>query len=378
MSLVNLEDGYKIEEDKDGLLWVTTPRGLQFPHATRLGTKVCEKLEKNKNVHYRFMTLYPCVKEWLETFESDASKRGYATSLLDFCIFSDMTPKEFGELWRTTDNILKARAIATKWVRSRVKISANKAYAGACALKSFFRIYSSGFLLPLDTKRGGAVEIKESQKAKSERDRYDWGPPEQFKQTMNAIFANTDDLRRLTALTMLYRSGVRNNVLDHITVGDMQEVIQINGEQLLCLTITGRLDHKLRNVKMKLSTGKTGYYTYIARDGLELVKHFMKGYHSNSRMNTPVFRHSHGQPSTRYVPSFRASFKRTCKALELPYKDMWLHQIRGLFNELAHKHCEPNKAELLTGHKLPGVQEHYQKRHKTELAVEYLKINFGA
>lgn len=372
----------KVNKDEKGDLWTTTPRGLRFPKAKKRNHQGFERLPYERTTLGRFCAMYPEVSEWLESFESFGTKDLYGNSLRRFCVFTDMTPKEFGELWRSTEDMVKARQLVTKYIRLLARESPAKANNTVMALKSFFRIYSSGFQLPLDTARGGALEIKESIKAKFRRIKYNWGELAEFKKKVKGIIGTIPYLQKRTAITFLYRTGVRNNVLDHITVGDVQDYIEINETKILCLTITPKLDFKLRNLVMRLPTGETGYYTFLAGNGLELFKRYMEQHHANSPMDKPLFRHKPKRrmgkllSSPKYTPNLRDWFNGHLERIGYPSKQIWLHHLRALFNQLAHTYCETNRAEFLSGHKLKGVQEHYQWRNKNDLAKEYLKINF--
>jgi len=370
----------KVIRDKLGDLWIVTPKGLKFPKGKPRNQRVALTLPEERHLIPRFANAFPCVKTWLETFESENTRKYYGMALLDFCVYTDMKPSEFGDLWKSTEQMVKARQLATEFIRHLKGRSAWTASHAINALKSFFRVYSSGFHLPLDSGRGGAVEIKESSKAKFRRKKFNWGSMDEFRKTIKAIIANADNLKARTALTLLYRAGIRDNVLDHITVEDVQDYIEIEGTELLCLTITAKIDYKLRNVVMPLPSGENGYYTFISGEALELFKRFMHQCHADSSPETPVFRHDRAKllnrKSIRYAAGFRIYLNRVLEKIGLPSEQIWPHQLRGLFNQLAHHYCSTNNAEFLTGHKLRGVQESYQWRNKNDLAIEYLKIRF--
>jgi len=354
---------------------IITSRGLKFP-------KPCHGTPLERHAagiqHERFGEMYPEVAQWLTRYESDGTKKTYASALLYFCIDRDITPREFGELWHNTDDMVKARNLVTDYVQSIMIEDPGKARAIILSTKSFFRFYSKGFRLPLDTGQGGACEIPLSVIRKKKKVRYDWGSLDTVRTVANKLIDQMKTLRDQTILTILYRCGFRDNVLNSLKLSDVKDYLKINDENLLCLTITPELDKKQRGIELTLPNGKYGYYTYLAGDGLGLLNSYLESDWCSWKGADDLVFSSEFQgrrTKAKWVQcNFQNRFSKRVK--DLGYVGIWPHQFRGLFNQLAHEVLKKNQAEFLTGHKLTGVQESYQWRNKEDLAIAYLKIRF--
>ena len=370
--------------EKDG--WIITPRGLRFPTVLpkifndKKGGKSYASRGKEFLFYNRFAQEYPEVRKWLDALKSDGTRREYARGLLDFCIETDVAPKEFGELWHTIEQQNNAKVTATRYIQGYLN-NPSKAARSIKALKSFFRFYSGGFILPLDTQGVLAVD-----RTTVEKPQYAWGTHDDIREKMAEIIPLCSrDLRDQFGLTLLYRSSVRDNVLNHIKVKHVQDIIEVDGEELLCLTVTGYnpetdegLCEKTKHYKfprLKDAEGQPrGYYTFIARDALVLFKTFMDKYHRNSKPDDKLFVFK-GE-SNNFRDKLHMHFNNRLKTSRFPKKLIVLHQFRANFNDLAMEALKENRAKMLSGHKLKGVEEHYQKRNKIQCAKDYLKIKF--
>jgi len=381
------EKEYKEYTDEEGLKWIITPRGLKFPIESEKEKKGAFYVpSKGKRLHERFAKAYPEIQKWMNTFiEGTSTYRKYPRLFLSFCIDNDISPKEFGELWKTREDETKARQIVAAYIQSFMNTNPNTAQQMVQAIRNFFRHYSGGIILSLDTKRGGALWISPSTKEKRERRRYSFGSRDEMREKLAHIIPICSrDLKDEMALTMLYRAGIRDNVLNNLKVKDVRDRFKvehpITGEKIevLCLTITSELDSKIRSYgfpKLLDTDGQPrGYYTFLTRDSLRMFDSFMETYHRNSSLETLLFSQPMG--GSDFVGHLRRRIKGRLRKADYPHKEIWLHQLRACFSELAHENVEHNKAEMLSGHLLKGTQEHYQKRNKTDLAKEYLKIKF--
>jgi len=354
---------------------IITSRGLKFPKPCH-GTAI----EKRKAgvLNEKFAEIYPCVDQWLSRYESQATKKVYGNALLHFCIESDITPNEFGELWHSTDDILKARNLATDYVQKTMIENVTKAQAAILATKSFFRFYSKGFHLPLDTAKGGACTIPLSIMRKTRKQRYNWGTLDDVRKIANKLIDQMTTLKDQTILTMLYRCGFRINVLNSLTIEHLKDYMKLDNQNLLCLTITPELDNKLRGIELTLPNGEYGYYTYLAGDGLGLLHSYLESddcsWKSSKDIVFSIMRNGKITKAKWIQANFNTRFRT--RLIQLGHEGIWPHQFRGLFNQLAHEVLRSNQAEFLTGHKLKGVQESYQWRNKEDLARAYLKIKF--
>jgi len=383
----------RIVEDEKGYEWAITKRGLRFPLAIpvkKLKRGNCIRaLDIEDILHNRFGSEYPCVKVWIDSLRSESTKRQYGGGLLYFCMACDISPKEFADLWETIEKQNQARKMATNYILPFIRTKPHFAVRTTKALKSFFR-RTTGFPLPLDSGPSGALEVKVEDTEQFEQTRFNYGTHDEMREHMDRLLkVGATDLKHEVALTFLAKAGLRRNTVDHLKIKHVQDIITMEDEtgtkeELLCLTVTGynpRTDegicektHHYKFPKLLDAEGQPrGYYTFLARDALKLFRRFMAVYHSNSKPDDLLF------PSTMggsFAKNLLVKYKRRVKLAGYPAKIMRLHDLRWMFDELAHEVLKANRAEMLAGHKLKGVQEHYQKRNKLDLAKDYLKINF--
>lgn len=375
---------YKEFTDEDGFKWVLTPRGLKFPIRTKVKRRNILFISfKGKRLHERFRDAYPEIQKWMNTLsKTSTTYHTYPTAFLSFCIDNDITPKEFGEHYKTREKEREAKRIVTAYIQSFMIAKPNRATQMMKASKSFYRIYSGGEVLSLDLK--GALKIPLSAFEKTEKPQFAYGSRDEMREKLaHMIPIASRDLKDEMALIILYRTGVRNNVLNSLKIKDVQDRFTVEDPitkqptEVLCLTITGDLDKKIRNYNfprlLDAEGQPRGYYTYLAKDSLEMFDRFMQTYHRNSDLETALFSQPMGG---NFVSHLILRFKNRLRKAGYPADTITLHQFRKNFSEVAHESVEDNKAEMLSGHLLKGPQEHYQKRNKIDLAKEYLKIKF--
>jgi len=347
---------------------IKTERGLEFPAATGENQLRREEI---------FCEMYPTVKNWIDRYPSPATKKNYSIALLWFCLKVDMTPREFGDLSKTQEDMIKARNIATEYLQT-VK-SPGQASLATNALKSFYRYYTSGFPLPLDTKKGGAAHISLSKKRKTQRRKYAWGTNEEIRQKVRKIVSHARDLRDEAMITFLYQSGVRDNVLLSLRNKDVQEYVNVNAlrlrkkeERVLVLTITSDLDSKVANYDFPLLREKQvyGYYTYLARDGLKLFQRYLDEYQPREYVWFPR------KENPTSIRAFQIRFKTCVKKAGFPPDQIWPHQLRSLFEQLGGEALKDTQIEFLAGHILPGAQRSYKWQNIQDCARFYLQIQF--
>lgn len=90
----------------------------------------------------------------------------------------------------------------------------------------------------------------------------------------------TSSLRDKAMLLLLFQSGVRVNVLEHITYGDVADQLD---KETIVLKITGRLDHKLRSRDIPF------YYTFLNGEGSVTLKQYCKVKHKDRVDAKPLF-----------------------------------------------------------------------------------------
>ena len=368
---------YRKYTDEEGYNWIETPRGLKFPQPTKLKKKGGSGWRKSRSIIDRFGEAYPLVEKWLENVTAKNTRISYTQGLLAFFIDCDISPLEFAGLWDSIEKQQKAKHLVGTYIQRIMKQDPFLAINVIRGTKHFFK-FNTGFVLSL------AVKVPEELSRKRERKRYAWGTTDDIREKMMMFLPTMSrDLRDLMALTMLYRCGFRDGVLNKLKVCHMQDRFEakhpIKGEmtEVLCLTITEEVCEKTGHYKFPrledTPDQPRGYYTYLANDSLELFDKFMAKYHVNNPPDKLLFAKYEGQ---RFCMNLRKRSNHRLNKAGYDAHLIWCHQFRGLFERLAHEVLKENRAEYLGGHLLSGSQEHYQKRNKIECAKDYLKIQF--
>ena len=384
--------------DKEGFL--LTLKGNKFPIANKPikpGTQGF--VPTGLSLIERIMEQFPEVDIWLRTTSNSISTwRTYGGKLIEFCIVKDMTPKEFAELRHTEKEQDKAIELASDHIQDLLfKKKCHQANDTINALKSFYQFHSKGRrILALDTK--ASLRIKSEDLRSKEKPRYAWGPPKEIRRKVAMIIPAAHDLYDRMALTFLYRTGCRRNVLKHLKIKHVQDRFKVENpvtnkkEEVLCLTIIGYNRERKEGICEKTEhynfprllddpKQRHGYYTYLSGDSLELFDQFLSKHHPNPKPEDYVFFKYSDKQKPMDPGTFARRYKTILKRLNFPFEKIWLHEYKELFTTLAKASIsreESYRAEFLSGHILPMSQEHYVKRNKIADAQAYLRIDFGA
>jgi len=392
--------GYVFNDEKG---YVTTPKGNKFPIA------IPRKKQKKDSVGrlfvpsgltktQRIMKQFPEVDRWLRTkYNSRGTWEVYAYFLIGFCIAKDITPKQFAELRHNEKEQDKAIDLASEHIQDLL-FEKKFTQATGCvkALKSFYQFHSKGRkILALDTK--GSLEIKIEDMRSKERPHYAWGPPSEIRRKQSLIIPSARDLFDRMALTFLFRTGCRKNVLRHLKIKDVQDRFELENpntgkkEQVLCLTIYGYNQDAKEGIAEKIEhygfpklpddpQQRHGYYTFLAKDSLELFDKFLEKYHPNPKPDDYIFYRLSDKTKPLGVDGLSRRFKTVLKRSNFPAEKITLHQYRELFTELAEatmSKADSYRADFLVGHMLDGMGEKYHRRNKIADGQAYLKIDFG-
>ena len=211
----------------------------------------------------RFIEAHPEIMEWLKN-RPETTRRNFAGSLEQFCTDMGLTPEE----WRNLDKF-EARDLAWKFVKPKIAEHSATAKSILTALKSWYR-NKNGEQLPFDSGRGGKHYLRlRHKKAALEH------IPN--KKEVFQIVDMASSLRDKALLLFLFQSGVRVNVLQHMTHGD---VVGQFDEDLVTLKITGELDHKLRGRDIPF------YYTFLNGEATETLKQYSQTMHKKCLTDT--------------------------------------------------------------------------------------------
>ena len=303
--------------------------------------------------HKRFIEAHPGVKAWLCN-RPEQTRRNFASHLQKFCEAINMTPEE----WRHLDRF-EARDLAWKYIEPKIKDHPSVAKADLVALKSWFRNLN-GEMLPLDSGRGGKHHLRVNH-------------PKQAvehipnKKEMYQIVDMASSLRDKSILLLLFQSGVRVNVLEHLTYGDVQDQL---GQEVITLKITGHLDYKLRSRDIPF------YYTFLNGEASETLKRFCEVHHKNSKRDTPLFATSgHKHVNQRWIWTI---VKMCVKRAGFEPGTITTHTLRKAFRKIVRQApIDDDDKEQLMGHVISGSRQAYYDKKDIELIKEaYLKCNF--
>jgi len=302
-----------------------------------------------------FIEAYPKVKDWLQN-RSKETQRSFATRLQRFCEAMGVTPED----WRMMDKF-QARDLVWIYIKPKINDHPSVAQADLVALKSWFRNHN-GEQLPFDSGKGGKhyFHISHPKRAiehiPSKREFYQ-------------ILDMTSSLRDKAILIFLFQSGVRVNVLEHITFGDVKHQL---GNNIIVLKITGKLDHKLRSRDIPF------YYTFLNGEGAETLRRYCEVQHNESREGTPLFVTVKGNPiNQRWVWKIT---KMVVERAGFNPKTITTHTFRKAFRrQVAQAEgVDQEFKEMVMGHVITGSRENYFDRNNLEWFVEqYQKVNFG-
>lgn len=303
--------------------------------------------------HEKFIEEHPEVKEWLCN-RAEETQRKFATALQRFCKAMNVEPEE----WRSSDKF-EARDLAWRYVQPKIREHSAVAYTDLMALKSFYR-NKDGELLPLDSDRGGKHYIHITPKRRATEHIPNKGE-------MYQIVDMASSLRDKAILLFLFQSGVRMNVINHITYGDVSADLD---KDIISLKITGRLDHKLRGRDIPF------YHTFLNGEAAETLNRYCKLKHRNSEPGTPLFLTGKNKAiSKRWIYTV---VKMCVKRAGFKSNTMSTHTIRKAFRKIVRQtNIDDDDKEQLMGHVIQGSREAYFDKKDVDLIKKaYQHCNF--
>jgi site-specific recombinase XerD len=300
------------------------------------------------------MEAHPTVKAWLQNRPFNTQK-AFASNLQRFCKAVDMTPEE----WRHLDKF-EARDLAWKYVQPKIPVSPTVAAMALRALKSWYRNLN-GEQLPFDSSRGGKHYFHVTHKKQATEHIPN-------KAEMYRIVDMASSLRDKAVLLLLFQSGVRVNVLEHLTYGDVKDQLT---EEIISLKITAELDHKLRGRDIPF------YYTFLNGEGAETLRQFRELHHKNSKPDTPLFYTKRTKKPIRQKWIWKI-VKMCVDRAGFDPATITTHTIRKAFRKIVRQtNIDDDDKEQLMGHVIKGSREAYFDKKDVRLIREaYEKCNF--
>jgi len=301
----------------------------------------------------RFIMEHPTVEAWLRNRPKN-TRRKFAAYLQKFCEKMNIEPEE----WRHLDRF-EARDLAWKFVEPTVAKHPSGAKVSLTALKSWYRNLN-GEQLPFDSSRGGKHYFHITHKKHATEHIPN-------KNEMYQIVDMASSLRDKAMLLFLFQSGVRVNVLEHLSYGDIADQLD---EEIITVKITGDLDHKLRGRDIPY------YYTFLNGEGAETLRRYCKVKHKRSKPETPLF-YTRGKRSITQAWVWKI-VKMCVKRAGFDRDTISTHTIRKAFRKIVRQaNIDDDDKEQLMGHVIPGSRQAYFDKKDVELFREaYLKCNF--
>jgi site-specific recombinase XerD len=294
------------------------------------------------------------VKAWLMNRPSN-TVRIFARELKTFCDELAISPEE----WRDLDRF-KARDMAWKFISTKTVSNPSVAMTTMATLKSFYR-NKNGEALPFDSARGGKHYFHMvSMKAALEH------IPN--KTETYQIIDMASSLRDKAIMLFLFQTGVRVNVIQHLTLKDVADQLD---KDTITLKITGNLDHKLRSRDIPF------YYTFLNGEGVATLKRYVALAHKERNPDAPLFLTSGHKPLTQaYI---LRTVKRCVRKCGLNPSTIWTHSIRKAFRKIVRQaDIDDDDKEGFMGHVLKGSRQSYYDNKDVEVILAaYQKCNFS-
>lgn len=262
------------------------------------------------------------------------------------------------ETWRNLDKF-KARDMSWEFIKPKIAEHSMTAKNALVALKSWYR-NKDGEQLPFDSGRGGKHYLHlRHKKAAVEH------IPN--KKEMFQIIDMTSSLRDKAILLFLFQSGVRVNVLQHISYGDVKDQLD---KDLIILKITGELDFKLRGRDIPY------YYTFLNGEATETLKQYCHIEHKKSELHTPLFFTKGKQPVNQQW--IWRIVKMCVERAGFDPKTITTHTLRKAFRKIVRQtDIDDDDKEQLMGHVISGSRQAYYDQKDVKLIKNaYQKCNF--
>jgi len=301
----------------------------------------------------KYMETHPEVKQWLQNRPTGTQKK-YALTVMRFCKAVGLEPRQ----WMSLDKF-EARDLAWKFLEPKIKDHSGVARAEMAALKSFYR-NRRGEQLPFDSGRGG----KHYFKAKRKKAAIEHIPS---KEEMYQIIDMASNLRDKAILNLLFQAGVRVNVIEHLTYGDVQDSLD---KGTIPLKVTSNLDHKLRGRDIPF------YYTFLNGEAAQTLKRYCEVRHKRNKKTTPLFPTKRGKSIHQHW--VWVIVKNCVRKAGFDTKAITTHTIRKSFRKIVRQaNIDDDDKEQLMGHVIQGSREAYFDKKDIELIKKaYQKCNF--
>jgi len=334
--------------------------------------------------HYRFFT----VKEWnsdsprvnnllmhlMRKSKSEGSRRLYLWHLDKFCQYVDKDPNELARFRRD-----KAERLVQGYADLLMKVSPRYSNLAVTILKAFFKV--NGFA------RGRELEIETYHNPPRFRITPEYIPT---KGEVYKMADSSSSLRDRAMILILFSSGLRNSTLRAILYGDVAEEVKANRSNIMLPVYT-----EMKKIDPGACKGNIPYYSFTCDEATQALQLYLKeridkyGEMENSQ---PLFCSGYNQIkkgdrqnkllSQRQLETIIKSAAKKAGIINWEY--VHPHCLRKAFETVLHSplidgsNLDVKVQEFFMGHILPGSQDYYFDRSKTErMRMIYSKLRFG-
>ena len=325
-------------------------------------TKESKNKEKYKTFSQEWLLQFREVQTWLKTV-SDKSQKQYLHALKYFCEFCRKTPKQLilerdGEVRNSDPNtrtgirdlILDFRKYLEKESYAPKSINA---WDGA--VRSFFTAVLG---------KAGMINVKNYSEGQVSK-RKDLVPTlEELKKMLDSV-----NLEEKFRIIFIAQTGMRVSNALKLKVGDIQRELKLDRVPL-AITFVPKKDSELIGERI----------TFLASDGVEILKQYLEWRKQNGEEITPESPLFVGRTKRGVKPiiahRFNETIKRAAKKAGLngdwKYGVMRVHCLRKFFiTQLTNHGVEDKIVNFFVCHKIPDVDSVYWFRRVEELRKIY-------
>jgi integrase len=304
----------------------------------------------------------------------EGTRRSYLWHIAKFCSYSKRTPDELVKL-----NKSQAEKLVQKYSDSLLETSPRYSNLSVYILKVFYS--ANGF------KRERELEVESC------------NVPPRFRMTKEYIPTKTEvyrmadsasSLRNRAIILTLFSSGLRNSTLRVLRFGDIKN--ELSQDQINILL---PVYPSMKEVDPQACKGGIPYYVFTCDEATQAIKLYIRQReeeHGSIGDSELVFSSSYnqiGRDDRKRKPlserQLQIIVKTTAKAAGIKeWKYVHPHCLRKAFDTVLHSSLADGTSlntkvqEFFMGHILPGSQDYYFDRSKTQqMRIIYSKLKFG-
>ena len=317
-----------------------------------------------------FYSVDKCLTYYARKVKSEGTRSNFGTILNAFCKYCSKNPKDLVNM--------TSKEISSQ-VQDYVDYLAGKdrsiRYVNMCLgyLKTFFKI--NGF------KGDKALDVERHYQPSRYRKRKEYIPTSNEIHDMSLAAGS---LRNKALVLGLYTSGLRNSSIRALLFKDVKEDLENNFEN-----IQVSIYPEMKNVDAGACKGNIPYYSFISKETTNALRDYLKNreqIQGTIEDDEPLFCAASSNMTIekkRYTlvlkKSLEALVKNAARKAGLKsWKAVYPQCLRKAFESaLRNTGMDVKDQEFLMGHILPGVQDTYYDKTKTDdLRQKYKKVVF--